>query len=67
LINSIEHFEDLSSNEFIVTIDKETNLVGFAMFGYGHVDIRYCGHLLFIGNQDYFICQVFILFEEMFD
>jgi len=50
LVNGIEHFKDLSSNKLIIAINKEADLVGFAVFGYGHMDVRYCSHLFFIGD-----------------
>jgi hypothetical protein len=60
LVDGIEYTEDLSSHEFIITIDEETDLIGFAVFGDGHVYVRNCCHLLLVGEQHYFILVLFI-------
>lgn len=67
MIDGIEHLEHLLSHQFVITIHKETDFIGFAVLGDGHVDVGHCSHLFFIGDEDDLAGQVFVLLEEVLD
>lgn len=40
MIDSVEHFESVSSQNLIISIDKEPDFIRFAILCNAHVDVR---------------------------
>jgi hypothetical protein len=65
LIDSVEDLKDFSSDELIIPIYEITNLIRFAVFGDGHMNIGHSSHLFFVCDEYYLIFILLVLLHKV--